>query len=174
MLESLTFLIMCSSWSQEIMCRFRQISPDGSECGCMKAILLFTPGLYFLFSGSTQKNRDFPKIRTTLIYIPYILCKCYYYDHYLFTIATETAGLCDVQPVEMLQDQAQCILGDYVRTRYPRQPTRFGRLLLLVPSLRAIRPLTVELLFFKETIGEIPITQLLGDMYYMEKCVTQA
>ncbi|XP_030746012.1 nuclear receptor subfamily 2 group E member 1 [Sitophilus oryzae] len=112
---------------QEIMCRFRQISPDGSECGCMKAILLFTP---------------------------------------------ETAGLCDVQPVEMLQDQAQCILGDYVRMRYPRQPTRFGRLLLLVPSLRAIRPITVELLFFKETIGEIPITQLLGDMYYMEKCAT--
>ncbi|KAL1509407.1 hypothetical protein ABEB36_004150 [Hypothenemus hampei] len=112
---------------QEIMCRFRQISPDGSECGCMKAIILFTP---------------------------------------------ETAGLCDVQPVEMLQDQAQCILGDYVRMRYPRQPTRFGRLLLLVPSLRAIRSMTVELLFFKETIGEIPITQLLGDMYYMEKCAT--
>lgn len=85
---------------------------------------------------------------------------------------SETSGLCDVQPVEMLQDQAQCILGDYVRTRYPRQPTRFGRLLLLVPSLRAIRSLTVELLFFKETIGEIPITQLLGDMYYMEKCNT--
>lgn len=29
---------------QEILCRFRQISPDGSECGCMKAIVLFTPG----------------------------------------------------------------------------------------------------------------------------------
>lgn len=69
----------------------------------------------------------------------------------------------------MLQDQAQCILGDYVRSRYPRQPTRFGRLLLLVPSLRAIRPLTVELLFFKETIGEIPISRLLGDMYHMER-----
>ncbi|XP_071055301.1 protein dissatisfaction isoform X2 [Onthophagus taurus] len=113
---------------QEIMCRFRQISPDGSEFGCMKAIVLFTP------------------------------------------VFLETASLCDVQPVEMLQDQAQCILGDYVRNRYPRQPTRFGRLLLLVPSLRAIRSVTVELLFFKETIGEIPITQLLGDMYYMEKC----
>lgn len=74
----------------------------------------------------------------------------------------------------MLQDQAQCILGDYVRTRYPRQPTRFGRLLLLVPSLRAIRSMTVELLFFKETIGDIPITQLLGDMYYMEKCAPNA
>lgn len=29
---------------QEILCRFRQISPDGSECGCMKAIVLFSPG----------------------------------------------------------------------------------------------------------------------------------
>jgi nuclear receptor subfamily 2 group A len=81
----------------------------------------------------------------------------------------ETVGLCDVQPVEMLQDQAQCILGDYVRSRYPRQPTRFGRLLLLVPSLRAVRQATVEQLFFKETIGEIPIQRLLGDMYHMEK-----
>ncbi|XP_047109576.1 protein dissatisfaction [Schistocerca piceifrons] len=109
---------------QEIMGRFRQLSPDGSECGCMKAVVLFTP---------------------------------------------ETAGLCDVQPVEMLQDQAQCILGDYVRSRYPRQPTRFGRLLLLLPSLRAVRQSTVERLFFKDTIGDIPIQRLLGDMYHMDK-----
>lgn len=127
------------------MCRFRQISPDGSECGCMKAIILFTPG-----------NHNIN------IYNPLVKAD----NNFSFP---ETAGLCDVQPVEMLQDQAQCILGDYVRTRYPRQPTRFGRLLLLVPSLRAIRSMTVELLFFKETIGDIPITQLLGDMYYMEK-----
>ncbi|KAG7306053.1 hypothetical protein JYU34_008629 [Plutella xylostella] len=64
---------------QEILCRFRQISPDGSECGCMKAIVLFSP---------------------------------------------DTAGLSETQPVEMLQDQAQCILADYVRTRYSRQPMR--------------------------------------------------
>jgi nuclear receptor subfamily 2 group A len=86
-----------------------------------------------------------------------------------FHCRPETMGLCDVQPVEMLQDQAQCILGDYVRSRYPRQPTRFGRLLLLLPSLRAVRQATVEQLFFKETIGEIPIQRLLGDMYHMEK-----
>jgi hypothetical protein len=30
---------------QEILCRFRQISPDGTECGCLKAIVLFKPGL---------------------------------------------------------------------------------------------------------------------------------
>lgn len=109
---------------QEILCRFRQISPDGSEVGCMKAIVLFSP---------------------------------------------ETPALCDVQPVEMLQDQAQCILSDHVRLHYPRQPTRFGRLLLLLPSLRAIRPFIIESLFFKETIGNVPISRLLGDMYTMEK-----
>lgn len=53
--------------------------------------------------------------------------------------------------------------------RYPRQPTRFGRLLLLLPSLRAIRSTTIEYLFFKETIGNVPISRLLGDMYQMEK-----
>ncbi|XP_054258478.1 protein dissatisfaction-like [Macrosteles quadrilineatus] len=109
---------------QDILARFRQLSPDGSECGCMKAVILFTP---------------------------------------------ETPGLVDVQPVEMLQDQAQCILGDYVRGRYARQPTRFGRFLLMLPSLRGVRQSTVERLFFKETIGDIPIQRLLGDMYLMEK-----
>ncbi|KAH8404789.1 hypothetical protein KR222_003462, partial [Zaprionus bogoriensis] len=108
---------------QEILCRFRQITPDGSEVGCMKAIALFAP---------------------------------------------ETAGLCNVQPVEMLQDQAQCILSDHVRVRYPRQATRFGRLLLLLPSLRTIRAATIEALFFKETIGNVPIARLLRDMYTME------
>lgn len=74
-----------------------------------------------------------------------------------------------MQPVEMLQDQAQCILSDHVRLRYSRQPTRFGRLLLLLPSLRAIRSVTIEMLFFKETIGNVPISRLLRDMYLMEK-----
>ncbi|XP_059221680.1 protein dissatisfaction [Stomoxys calcitrans] len=108
---------------QEILLRFRQIAPDGSEVGCMKAIALFSP---------------------------------------------EVPGLCDIQPVEMLQDQAQCILSDHVRIRYPRQATRFGRLLLLLPSLRSIRTGTIESLFFKETIGNVPIARLLRDMYTME------
>nr|CAD7402948.1 unnamed protein product [Timema cristinae] len=132
----------------EIMGRFRQLSPDGSECGCMKAVILFTPGM-ILYSKSQARPGSHPTVWKLRV--------------------SETAGLCDVQPVEMLQDQAQCILGDYVRSRYPRQPTRFGRLLLLVPSLRAVRQSTVEQLFFKETIGEIPIQRLLGDMYHMEK-----
>ncbi|GAB6027784.1 hypothetical protein CHUAL_002019 [Chamberlinius hualienensis] len=108
----------------DILSRFRQMSLDGTECGCLKAIVVFRP---------------------------------------------ECMGLCDLQPIEMLQDQAQCILGDYVRHKYPRQSTRFGRLLLMVPCLRAISSATVERLFFKDTIGDIPIERLLDDMYDMEK-----
>ena len=78
---------------------------------------------------------------------------------------TETLGLTDLHPVEMLQDQAQCILGDYVRNRYQRQPTRFGRLLLAIPLLRMIRTSTIEMFFFKETVGEASVIRLLHDMY---------
>ncbi|XP_043271383.1 protein dissatisfaction [Venturia canescens] len=84
----------------------------------------------------------------------------------LFT--PETRGLSDSKLVEALQDEAQCGLGEYVRFRYPGQAARFGRFLLLLPSLQAVKPSTVELLFFRETIGAIPIARLLGDMYQME------
>ena len=29
---------------QDIMQRFRQLSPDGTECSCLKALVLFRPG----------------------------------------------------------------------------------------------------------------------------------
>ena len=77
----------------------------------------------------------------------------------------ETVGLSEVRPVELMQDQAQCILADYVRHRYPRQMTRFGRLLLLLPCLRLVRSSTVELLFFKDTLGDVSIQRVLADIY---------
>ena len=86
---------------------------------------------------------------------------------------TETLGLTDLHPVEMLQDQAQCILGDYVRNRYQRQPTRFGRLLLAIPLLRMIRTSTIEMFFFKETVGEASVIRLLHDMYRTSNHQTQ-
>lgn len=70
-----------------------------------------------------------------------------------------------MRPVELMQDQAQCILADYVRHRYPRQLTRFGRLLLLLPCLRLVRSSTVELLFFKDTLGDVSIQRVLADIY---------
>lgn len=93
--------------------------------------------------------------------------------NYMKAITLFAAGpqlaLRDVRPIEMLQDQAQAILSDHVRLRYPRQPTRFGRLLLVLPSLRSIRKQTIETLFFKETIGSVPIERLLRNMYHAER-----
>ena len=126
------------------MCRFRQLSPDVTECGCLKAIVLFKPG----------KNQGFHFLISTTL------------NEFFFL---ETTGLTDLHPVEMLQDQAQCILGDYVRNRYPRQPTRFGRLLLAIPLLRMIRSSTVETVFFRDTVGDTSVMRLLHDMYNVDR-----
>ncbi|XP_076672260.1 nuclear receptor subfamily 2 group E member 1 [Andrena cerasifolii] len=107
---------------QAIICRYRQLSPDPVERGCMKAVTLFT---------------------------------------------SETEGLELIDSIKMLQDQAQCILGDYT-SRTLRQPGRNGILMYLVGYLKSVSSKTIERLFFHETIGEIPISRLLVDMYQIE------
>uniref|UniRef100_A0A8C6LMN5 Nuclear receptor subfamily 2, group F, member 2 n=1 Tax=Nothobranchius furzeri TaxID=105023 RepID=A0A8C6LMN5_NOTFU len=64
----------------------------------------------------------------------------------LFT--TDACGLSDVAHVESLQEKSQCALEEYVRSQYPNQPTRFGKLLLRLPSLRTVSSSVIEQLFF--------------------------
>ncbi len=80
----------------------------------------------------------------------------------------ELFGLKDTHVVEALQDQAQVLLGEYIRHQHPRQPTRFGRLLLMIPSLRVVPGSVISRLFFKETVGSIPVEKLLCDIYQNE------
>ena len=77
----------------------------------------------------------------------------------------EPKTLRDVQAVSSLQDQAQMALCKHVQSRYPDQPTRFGKLLLMLPALRSVSASTVVEVFFKKTIGDIPLERLLIDMY---------
>ncbi|XP_013068647.2 nuclear receptor subfamily 2 group E member 1-like [Biomphalaria glabrata] len=77
----------------------------------------------------------------------------------------EMKTLRDFHSVASLQDQAQLTLNQYIRTAYPTQPFRFGKLLLLLPSLRVVSGCTIEELFFRKTIGNIPIERLLVDMF---------
>lgn len=51
---------------------------------------------------------------------------------------TDACGLSDVNHIESLQEKSQCALEEYCRTQYPNQPTRFGKLLLRLPSLRTV------------------------------------
>uniref|UniRef100_A0A8C6KTE6 Photoreceptor-specific nuclear receptor n=1 Tax=Nothobranchius furzeri TaxID=105023 RepID=A0A8C6KTE6_NOTFU len=77
----------------------------------------------------------------------------------------ETRGLKDPEQVENLQDQSQVMLGQHIRSHYPGQPARFGKLLLLLPSLRFVNSERIELLFFHRTIGNTPMEKLLCDMF---------
>jgi hypothetical protein len=74
----------------------------------------------------------------------------------------------DSEQIEATQDQAQLMLGEYIRSNYPNQVARFGRLLLLLPALRRISAVAIEELFFKKTIGTVPIERLLSDMFKNE------
>lgn len=77
----------------------------------------------------------------------------------------ETRGLKDPEQVENLQDQSQVMLGQHIRSHYSNQPARFGKLLLLLPSLRFVSSERIELLFFHRTIGNTPMEKLLCDMF---------
>ena len=46
---------------------------------------------------------------------------------------------------------------------------RFGRLLLVIPLLRMVRPDLVETLFFRETVGETNIKNIILDLYKCDK-----
>lgn len=70
------------SYFKEIMCRFRQISPDGTECGCLKAIVLFKPGTYGQINLSKRINsiigiflNDLQRRMGWQISIPWKCCK---------------------------------------------------------------------------------------------------
>ncbi|CAD5122033.1 DgyrCDS10486 [Dimorphilus gyrociliatus] len=77
----------------------------------------------------------------------------------------ETRGLKDPAQVENLQDQAQIMLHQHSRAQHPAQSVRFGRLLLMLPSLRYVPSDRVENMFFSRTIGNTPMEKLLCDMY---------
>lgn len=80
----------------------------------------------------------------------------------LFT--ADAHGLNDAGHIESVQEKSQCALEEYVRTQYPNQPTRFGKLLLRLPSLRTVSAGMIEQLFFVRLVGKTPIETLIRDM----------
>ncbi|KAL3244083.1 hypothetical protein MRX96_047323 [Rhipicephalus microplus] len=77
----------------------------------------------------------------------------------------ESLPLRDPEAVGAMQDQAQTTLMRCVQTAHPTQPHRFGKILLALAWLSTVPSATIEELFFRKTIGTIPIARLLGDMY---------
>nr|NP_001071673.1 nuclear receptor [Ciona intestinalis]BAE06356.1 nuclear receptor [Ciona intestinalis] len=80
----------------------------------------------------------------------------------LFT--ADSHGLSDMTHIESVQEKSQCALEEYVRHQYPNQPSRFGKLLLRLPSLRTVSASAIEQLFFVRLVGKTPIETLIRDM----------
>nr|XP_003477622.2 photoreceptor-specific nuclear receptor [Cavia porcellus] len=83
----------------------------------------------------------------------------------LILFKPETPGLKDPEHVEALQDQSQMMLSQHTKAHHPSQPMRFGKLLLLLPSLRFLTSERIEHVFFCKTIGNTPMEKLLCDMF---------
>ncbi|CAD5120217.1 DgyrCDS8787 [Dimorphilus gyrociliatus] len=81
------------------------------------------------------------------------------------TSIEEGRSLLDVPSIASLQDQAQLTLNKYIQTAYPTQPSRFGKLLLLLPNLKNVSCTTIEQVFFKRTIGAVSMEKIIIDMY---------
>lgn len=77
----------------------------------------------------------------------------------------EEKSLADALSVAAVQDHTQLTLNKYISAAQPGQPLRFGKLLLLLPTLRTVSSETIEELFFRKTIGNIPIVRIICDMY---------
>ncbi|CAG9823501.1 unnamed protein product [Phaedon cochleariae] len=80
-------------------------------------------------------------------------------------IQAESKVLNDPGKIAAIQDETQLMLNKYISTAHPGQPLRFGKLLLLLPTLRNVPGETIEELFFRRTIGNIPIVRIICDMY---------
>ena len=81
-----------------------------------------------------------------------------------FLCFSDSHGLSDSKHIESVQEKSQCALEEYVRHQYPHQPTRFGKLLLRLPSLRTVSASAIEQLFFVRLVGKTPIETLIRDM----------
>ncbi|XP_011505769.1 PREDICTED: photoreceptor-specific nuclear receptor-like [Ceratosolen solmsi marchali] len=103
---------------KRILHLFKELSPDESECGCMKAVVLFTPDL---------------------------------------------ANLLAVETIEMIHSQAFYSFYDYTISRHSH--VKFLGLIRLLFLLNHVNSKAIELLFFCDTIGQIPISHLLSNMY---------
>ena len=74
--------------------------------------------------------------------------------------------------MERLQDQAQCVLHDYVVRKFDpsipmasKDESHFGKLLLMLPILRKIKTTTIEQVFFHDIIGQLTICDIIREIY---------
>ncbi|KAI8431126.1 hypothetical protein MSG28_001176 [Choristoneura fumiferana] len=79
--------------------------------------------------------------------------------------ANELRRLQDLPAVAALQDHSQAVLNEYTSRSFPLDPSRCSQLLQLLPVMKSVPSDTIVELFFRATIGDIPIERIISDMY---------
>lgn len=117
---------------------FHALEVDQQEYSCIRALVLFKAGLDSepVSSGSNGLSGS-PGVRNRLK---------------------------DVTSIALLKDRAQVSLGQRL-SGSSLGALRFGKLLMLLPTLRSVSAHAIEELFFRRTIGGIPIERIICDMY---------
>ncbi|KAG8223971.1 hypothetical protein J437_LFUL005584 [Ladona fulva] len=137
---------------RETVTRFNSLRVDHTEYACLKALVLFKPVFGQLLRFGLCSDGGAAGV-----------------DAFF---GTDTRGLRNAKEVESLQEQTHIMLLEYcngIHEAGASQPTgqsvRLGRLLLLLPSVGSVSRRSLEELFFRKTVGDVPIERLLGDMF---------
>lgn len=139
-----------------------------------------------LFSIWFKSLRQIWPLTTSLVHIR-VFALLYLIFNILITnmyLVLEVRGLRQSLQVEVLQDQTHLMLQEYCQTKCsPSQMTltsvgppptsstsnaskvRFGRLLLLLPLIHSVSAKSLELLFFKKTVGNIAVERVIADLF---------
>ncbi|XP_068619715.1 nuclear receptor subfamily 2 group E member 1-like [Battus philenor] len=113
-----------------------KLRPDNNEFACLRAIVLFKTSV-------NEKNNSAN----------------------LSSAVSDIKRLQDLPAIAALQDHSQNVLNEYVARMYPQATYRSSQLLQLLPVIRKVCSATIVELFFRSTIGEIPIERIISDMY---------
>lgn len=106
--------------------------------------------------------------------LAYLRAMCLFKTNFAKTVGTSIQSastsvggrsLNDTTAITKIQDHTQLTLNKYISTTHPGQPLRFGKLLMFLPTLKCTSSETIEELFFRNTIGDIPIEKIICDMY---------
>lgn len=131
---------------REILAGFSALNLDHHEFSCYRALVLFQAGLEYSErgSGSSGSSSLSPRIQ--------------------FRDASS------VEKLRELRDRAHIVLGQRLNMNSISTGTlRFGRLLFMLPTLRSVSAQAIQELFFKRTIGEIPIERIIRDVYLQQQ-----
>ncbi|KAJ8285480.1 hypothetical protein GJAV_G00027270 [Gymnothorax javanicus] len=167
---------------QEQVEKLKALHVDSAEYSCIKAIVLFTSDACGLSDAAhieslqeksqcaleeyvrSQYPNQPSRFGKLLLRLPSLRTVSSSVIEQLFFVRLTLSGLSDAAHIESLQEKSQCALEEYVRSQYPNQPSRFGKLLLRLPSLRTVSSSVIEQLFFVRLVGKTPIETLIRDM----------